>query len=88
MLARRDFEILIRHLQKHRGGVALPCPICGGTKWFADGPAQPLGVEEGTDGGTPTLSTTGIPMALLICETCFFVHYFALMPMRAGQTGG
>lgn len=49
------------------------CPICGETKWQADGP---------TEGRVSGSLYEVMPMAVLICVRCYYARPFAWIPIK------
>jgi hypothetical protein len=72
------------HLKKHmRGGV---CPVCGSNSWSTH-EGSLMGVAE-VPPGQFMASTAGIvPTAILMCNTCYFIRQFALVPIMRDFLG-
>jgi|HubBroStandDraft_1064217.scaffolds.fasta_scaffold288343_3 hypothetical protein len=80
MLEPTHFAMLQKHLKKHMMVGAISCPICGSKEWTAEAGTL-LGTVVQPGGVFMAGSSNQVPLAILICNTCYFVRQFALVPV-------
>lgn len=56
------------------------CPICGMRQWDAEGPVCLPRVHK-TPHGTASFGPPIVPVVLLVCSTCHYIHHFAWKPL-------
>jgi hypothetical protein len=78
-----DAELFKAHLQKYLEN--LVCPICKSAAWEVGGPVAEVGYNSRGYLGATGDSTDLFPLAFMICTTCFYVHQFAWIPMKAAS---
>jgi hypothetical protein len=80
-LSEENIALIRAHLLRHTKDFV--CPVCGTKEWTITGLTLMYGYVPATETTPSRAEATGVPVVLVVCQTCSFVRQFAWMPIAA-----